>query len=292
MVAHAAHAGERDAREVSHVGQARPAVVLAAGRGTRMQAGGRADGVPLTQDQEHAAAHGAKAMMPINGRPFLDYVLRGLADAGVEEVCIVVAASDASVRGYYGKNQPPRGISLRYVVQTQPLGTADATSSARECVGGRPFILLNGDNYYPVEAIRALLRANGCGLVAFHADSLVDAGYFPAERLGSFALIETDGLGKLAGIVEKPGAEAVSRAGPHALISMNLWSFTPHIFSACERVQPSPRGERELVDAVRLALREGVPFDVVSFAGPVLDLTNRADIPRVSERLRSIEVSG
>ncbi len=90
----------------------------------------------------------------------------------------------------------------------------------------------------------------------------------------------------LSEIIEKPDAITYARLAPRAYVSMNLWSFTPAIFEACRRVTPSPRGELELQDAVRLARSElGVTFTVIPYAGGVLDLSHRGDIPAVAAAL-------
>jgi glucose-1-phosphate thymidylyltransferase len=73
---------------------------------------------------------------------------------------------------------------------------------------------------------------------------------------------------------------------------MNLWSFTPVIYEACRRVQPSVRGELELQDAVRIAISElGEPFRVLESREGVLDLSTRGDIESVARVLRDRPVS-
>ena len=74
------------------------AVILARGLGRRMRESSQ-DTV-LEAGQESAAARGIKGMIPI-GRPFLDYLLSSLADAGFEEVCLVIGPEHQSVRDYY-----------------------------------------------------------------------------------------------------------------------------------------------------------------------------------------------
>ena len=64
------------------------AVILAGGLGTRMR--DKADrSVKLTGQQAAAADAGLKAMIPIE-RPFMDYVISALADAGCRRVCLVI----------------------------------------------------------------------------------------------------------------------------------------------------------------------------------------------------------
>lgn len=95
----------------------------------------------------------------------------------------------------------------------------------------------------------------------------------------------------LAGIREKPGLEVVRAAGPQALISMNVWRFDERIFDACRDVPLSSRGERELPQAVGLAVSRGVRFEVFPVRGIVLDLSKREDIPRVASALEGMTVS-
>ena len=91
-------------------------------------------------------------------------------------------------------------------------------------------------------------------------------------------------------MVEKPGDAAIAAAGSTALISMNLWRFDARIFEACRTVPRSARGERELPQAVTLAVATGVPFDVMPAQGPVLDLSRRSDIPAVARALDGARV--
>src|SRR6266516_4445603 len=100
------------------------AVVLARGLGTRMRAADPS--ASLTLDQTRMADAGLKPMIPINGRPFLDYVLGALADAGMTDVALVVAPNHDAVRRHYVTDAPPSRIRLSFVVQAEPRGTADA----------------------------------------------------------------------------------------------------------------------------------------------------------------------
>ena len=82
-------------------------------------------------------------------------------------------------------------------------------------------------------------------------------------------------------------AEQLAAAGPDALVSMNAFAFEPEIFEACAAIEPSERGELEIVDAVR-ALPD---VRVLPFAGGVLDLSRRDDIDEVERRLAGVEVA-
>jgi glucose-1-phosphate thymidylyltransferase len=92
-------------------------------------------------------------------------------------------------------------------------------------------------------------------------------------------------------VIEKPDEATLARFGDAACLSMNCWKFTPAIFRACKSIEPSPRGEYELPDAVRYAMEQlGERFTAVVCDEPVLDLSYRDDITGVAQRLADVEV--
>lgn len=268
---------------------ARPAaraVVLAAGRGTRMQRAG--GGVALDDEQRRHAEKGSKALIPFYGHPYLSYVLTALAHGGITHVCVVVPEGDDSIPQYYA-NVPLRRLQLVFVRQQDPRGSADALLAAERATGGEPFVLVNGDNVYPASVVDRVRRLPNSGLAGFAQSSLIEGG-IPAERIAAYALLELDAAGCLARIIEKPGAELVHSLGPDILVSMTCWRFEASIFDACRSISPSARGEYEIPDAVMFAVSRGVCFDVASVREPVLDLTSRQDVPTVAARLRGVDV--
>ena len=265
------------------------AVILARGLGSRMRRE-TGDAGALTAEQRRAAEQGAKGMMPLGTRPFLDYVLSALADAGIEEATLVVSPNADAMREYFTSTSPPRRIRVRFAVQDEPRGTADAVQSAREVVRNAPFLVLNSDNYYPVAAYRDLAALGTAGLVAFEADTLVRDGGLEPERVLRYALIDATAEGTVRAVREKPSADDELARRAERWVSMNLWSFTPVIFEACARVQPSARGELEIQDAVNIAIRDlGERFRVIPMRAAVLDLSSRADIAFVARQLAGIE---
>lgn len=263
----------------------RKAVVLARGLGTRMRAAG---GETLTAAQAAAADAGAKAMMPIGRRPFLDYVLSALADAGCRGACLVVAPEHEEIRDYYGRVAPPRRLTVDFVVQPEPRGTADAVAAAEAWTRGDQFLVVNGDNYYPVAALAALRELARAATVLFRPEALVSRGNIPAERVRAFALCRIDDDGFLASIVEKPPAVDAAGAAP-ALVSMNCWLMPPQIHEACRAIDPSVRGEIELADAVTWIGRErGVRFAALVSEEGVLDLSRRSDVASVARLLEGV----
>jgi Na+/proline symporter/dTDP-glucose pyrophosphorylase len=277
--------------ETSALAAARPctkAVILAAGRGKRMRT--EDDGAQLSPQQSAAADSGVKAMIPV-GRPFLDYVLSALADAGFTDVCIVVSPEGTAIRDYYS-NTILKRLRITFAVQLSPIGTADAVLATQEFTLGEPFVVINSDNYYPPEALARLRVADGTATIGFSAEGLLRGGNIPPERLHAYAYLEVDDAGILGRIREKPSDAAGVTSGRDFLVSMNCWRLTSAFFRACRNVQPSPRGELELPLAVQYAIDVlGLRIKVIPDESPVLDLSGRADIPRVALALSLSEVS-
>src|SRR5512144_2670173 len=100
------------------------AVIMARGLGTRMR---HEDGqTNLSREQQSIAELGIKALIPIGSRPFLDFVISGLADAGYEEVCLVVSPDADLLRSRYSGVHAPTRVRVSFAVQPEARGTADA----------------------------------------------------------------------------------------------------------------------------------------------------------------------
>lgn len=264
------------------------AVILARGLGTRMRQPD--DAAQLDAKQARAAEAGMKAMIPVSGRLFLDYVLSGLADAGFREICLVIGPEHTELRRYY-EPLPLERIRLHFTIQERALGTADAVLAAESFVGGGLFLVLNSDNYYPIDTYRRLREAGEPALAAFERATLVRESNIEEERIRRYSIVEMDASGYLARIIEKPDEPALAAHGGRAWIGMNCWMFGPSIFPACREVRPSSRGELELPEAVQLAIEKFQErIRVITFAAGVLDLSYRADIAAAEKRLAGIPV--
>jgi glucose-1-phosphate thymidylyltransferase len=137
---------------------------------------------------------------------------------------------------------------------------------------------------------QTIRRLPAPGLPGFEREALSRDGNIDDERVSRYAVLRVDRNGLLEDIVEKPDVETWARTPADALISMNCWRFGPSIFDAARCVEPSPRGEHELADAVKEAIRRGERFHVVRVKAGVLDLSERGDVPSVARRLAGVEV--
>lgn len=259
-------------------------VILAAGGGTRMRR--EREGVRLSPDQREMADRGLKPLIPFGGEPFLSYSLTEIANAGYREVCLVVGPGEDPIRAFYEKAGTDR-LTLSFAVQDRPEGGARALLAAEPFAEGGEVVVLNADDLYPAVALEKLREVDGSGLVGFGAETLVERGNVPPERIAAYALLTVDAGGYLDEVVEKPTPEQRRRLGKRVWVSKTCWRFRPVIFKACRAVARSSRGEYELSDAVALARHElGEKFRVLSSEAPVFDLSHREDVDTMAERLR------
>jgi glucose-1-phosphate thymidylyltransferase len=264
------------------------AVILAGGLGTRM----RRDNAQTTlnERQTQVADSGVKALIPLD-RPFLDYVLTALADAGYCRICLVIGPQHDDLRHYYGQTLSYQRLSMDFAVQAEPLGTANAVFAAQDFAGEDPFLVINSDNYYPVSALAKLRCLNNPGLVLFDRNAMLNYSNIDPDRLSKFAVVQTHPNTTMKRIIEKPEAELLDRLPQPVGISMNCWRFSASIFTACGAIAPSKRGELELPDAVQYDIDvHDQTYQTVLSEEPVLDLSSREDIQSMTTRLAGTAV--
>lgn len=268
----------------------RKAVILARGLGTRMRK--QEQDTQLDEKTARIASTGVKAMIPTLGRPFLDFVLSGLVDAGFRQVCLVIGPEHTEIRQYYGQTLKTRRLEIQFAIQEKPLGTADAVRPAETFVDGESFLMINSDNFYPSEALTAVHQTSAPAIAVFEKNAMLRGSNISAERISKFSVVRINPDGSMKQIIEKPDEETLMSMGNDVYVSMNCWVFTPNIFKACAAIQPSPRGEYEITDAAQYCidvLKE--KFTVHKISAPVLDLSSRSDIASVNEKLKNVRVT-
>ncbi len=220
------------------------AVLLAAGRGTRMR--------ELTADLP-------KPMLPVRGKPVLQHIVEGLRLAGVRDFLIVVGWHAEIVRECFGDgNRFDARIS--YITQEVQDGTGRVVDLAREFVGDKPFILSYGDilvdegNYARLADLREDVEA----IVSVKRDEDVSKGgaVFVNENFELIDLREKS----LPGEPTSPWYNA------------GIYAFRPSIFAFTAKLERSPRGEFELTDAIRELARSGRKVQALELAGAWADV--------------------
>lgn len=179
------------------------AVVLAGGRGTRLQS--------VVQDVP-------KPMAPVNGRPFLEFVLNGLKGSGFTEVVLSVGYKRNIIMKHFGADYA--GMQILYAVEDEPLGTGGAIRLALEQVPPGPVFVLNGDTLLSLDYHAMLECHQGSGARL----SIAAARLLDVCRYGT---LEVNG-GWVQSLVEKgrtgPG---LINAGTYLMDSGLLSGITP-----------------------------------------------------------------
>lgn len=265
------------------------ALVLAAGRGTRMQR--PVEGLCLSVEQARLADEGLKVLVPFHGRPFIAYALSALADAGFAHACVVVRPGDDPVRRAVAALRPQR-LSVWCVEQPVARGTAHAVASASAAVDADDLVIVNGDNYYRPETLARLAQQAPMAMAGFRPAILARSRPEGPERLRQYALVRADAALHVVELVEKPSSAEWALRADDAYVSMQCWRVDRSVFDACRGLAPSARGELELPEAVlAAAAAAGTPLRVVPVDEDVLDLSSREDIAIVERALAGVEVA-
>ncbi len=215
------------------------AVVLAAGRGTRL--------APLTAER-------SKATLPIAGRPMIERVLDMLERGGVERLIIVAHPGDRDLVKALNQSRWAQQIQLTY--QEQRLGMAHALQAAAPLVRQEAvsdFLLASCDSLYPNGHVASLIK--------HHREEGLDATLTLMwtsrhEATPSAIVIRRDGL--ITDIIEKPSPDEIPQGqSRRALSAPSLYALSAEILRHLALVRPSVRGEYEFPDALRLLMADG-----------------------------------
>lgn len=199
-------------------------VILAAGKGTRLY--------PITQIIP-------KPLLPIANIPTLQYAFDRLKEIGVTEIALVVGDNEPLIKESL-KDGKDFGISLSYVIQTEPKGLAHAVSFARDFVGHDDFILYLGDAIYdsPLTELKNRFIESNCENLNM---------VMPVEDPRRFGVANVEGE-HIVKLVEKP-------QNPESNLAMaGVYFFKQKIWEVIPELKPSARGEYEITDAIQLLI--------------------------------------
>ncbi len=214
-------------------------LILSGGKGTRLR--------PITHTS-------AKQLVPVANKPVLFYGIEAMAQAGIEEVGIIIAPETGPEIEAAAGDGSRFGVRITYVVQDEPLGLAHAVLTAEEFLEGSPFVMYLGDN---------LLQGGISDLVAafreHEPEALILLTPVPdPQNYGVAELAPADGsppaqaTGRVVRLVEKPAQPATD------LALVGVYMFTAHIHEAARAIAPSARGELEITDAIQHLLDAGL----------------------------------
>ncbi len=230
------------------------AVLLAAGRGTRMR---------------EMTAELPKPMLEVRGKPVLQHIVEGLRDAGVRELLIIVGYHADAVQNFFGDGSR-YNIEIQYATQVVQDGTGRVVDLARNFAADSPFVLSYGDILVSLENYKPLLNLSDdvqAIITVKRGEDVTKGGaVFLNEQMELIDLREKS----------KPG-QATS-----PWYNAGIYTFRPSIFDFTAKLKPSPRGEYELTDAIRELSQSGKKVKALELTGEWADVRDPEILARLN----------
>jgi UDP-N-acetylglucosamine diphosphorylase / glucose-1-phosphate thymidylyltransferase / UDP-N-acetylgalactosamine diphosphorylase / glucosamine-1-phosphate N-acetyltransferase / galactosamine-1-phosphate N-acetyltransferase len=247
------------------------AVILAAGKGTRMKG--------LTQEIP-------KPMLAVEGKPILEHIVGGLVAAGIREICIITGWKAEVIENHF-RDGSQFHCQMTYARQEIQNGTGKAPELAKPFVGKDDFLLTYGDILVKRETYQRMRTrwesAKFAGLLTVTAGEDVTQGglNFFDEDFNLTRLVEKPTPDQL----DKLRASGWLRPGAPAWYNAGIYIFDPRIFDYTSRLEKSPRGEYELTDAISAMVQSGNKIAGLKIEGRWVDVRD----PQV---LATLQTSG
>jgi dTDP-glucose pyrophosphorylase len=231
------------------------AVLLAAGRGTRMR---------------ELTANVPKPMIKVRGKPILLHIVEGLQAVGIKDFFIIVGYHGDAIKDYFDDGTC-FGLQIKYATQVVQDGTGRVVDLARDFAGQSPFVLSYGDilvdpvNYKSMVDLPDEVEA----VVSVKQNEDVSKGgaVFVNERM------------EVTDVREKSQPGETTNAWYNA----GVYVFRPSIFEWTGKLQPSPRGEYELTDAVRDLAQSGKKVQALELTGEWADVRDPEILARLNQ---------
>jgi dTDP-glucose pyrophosphorylase len=248
------------------------AVILAAGKGTRMR--------ELTDECP-------KPMLMVQGKPILEHIVEGLKSAGIREIFLVTGYRGELIEEYFGDGRR-FGVHIQCGRQLVQDGTGKAPEVARSFVGESPFLLTYGDILVLPETYQRMVRRfaeqDFSGLITVTAGEDV--------RKGAVVLFDPEFC--FTQLVEKPTdaqledlfvSGQLHREGPF-WYNAGIYIFKPGVYEFTSRLEKSPRGEYELTDAITALAAAGHRLAGLKIEGRWVDVRDPAVLAELERQSR------
>lgn len=233
-----------------------------AGLGTRL--------LPATKSQP-------KEMLPVARKPIVQYVAEELVANGIRDLLFVTGRNKSSIENHFDSDpelerqlastnkhdllqeveQSDLQAQIFYTRQRQQRGLGDAVLCGENFAGEQPFVLALGDSILGLNAQSRSVSRMIEVFEARRASCVVAVEEVPAEETRHYGIVhpvDVEGdVVRVQNLVEKPDP----KVAPSRLAIAGRYVFSPVIFDLIRRVQPDPKGEIQLTDAMRLLCEEG-----------------------------------
>ena len=207
------------------------AVILAAGKGTRLN--------PITSTIP-------KPLIPIGGKPLLEYSILSLKEVGITEILIIVGYRENNIKDYFGDGLNNFNVKIDYISQAEHLGTAHAVGFAKEFVGEDNFLLMYGDLLTDPKVYKEIItiyeKNPNEGIISL----------FEVNHPQEYGIISLDSDGYVEKITEKPSVDL----NLGTLANAGIFIFKSTIFKAIELTELSIRNEYEFTDSMQILINQ------------------------------------
>ncbi len=250
------------------------AIIPLAGLGTRL--------LPLTSVF-------AKELLPINGKPGIEYIIQECIDAGIKEIIFIISKKKIMIKKYFfndkfykdliKKKKDPRIIDeykkilkykklIKFVYQNKPRGTGDAVLKTKKFIKSKYFLMLLPDD---------LIIKNNCSksMIKVHKKykssvmASMNVKKKNVSRWGIYKLKKK--LSRLdyliSDVVEKP---SISNAPSNKAV-IGRYILPKSIFKKISKLKPGKNGEIHITDAIQSLIYDGEKFIAYNFQGKYLD---------------------
>ncbi len=250
------------------------AIIPLAGLGTRL--------LPLTSVF-------AKELLPINGKPGIEYILDECIDAGIKEVIFIISKKKEMIKKYFfndnfykkiiKKKKDPRIVNeykkilkykkmIKFVYQNKPLGTGDAVLKTKKFIQNDFFLMLLPDD---------LIIKNNCSksMIRVHKQfksSVIASMNVNKKTVSRWGIYKLDKkLDKnnyfIKDVIEKPSI----KKAPSNKAVIGRYILPKTIFSKLIKLKPGKGGEVHITDAIQSLIKEKNNFIAHNFSGKYLD---------------------
>ena len=250
------------------------AIIPLAGLGTRL--------LPLTSVF-------AKELLPINGKPGIQYIIDECLEAGIKEIIFVISKKKIMIKNYFfsnliykkviKKNKDKRIIKeykkilkyrkvIKFVFQNKPLGTGDAVLKAQKHIKGKYFLMLLPDDLIVKKnCSRSMINIHKKYKSSVMACMTVNKK--TVSRWGIYNIrkkIDKKNF-LINGVVEKP----TEKSAPSTKAVIGRYILPKTIFKKISKLKPGKGGELHITDAIQKLINNGEKFIAHSFSGKYLD---------------------
>ena len=250
------------------------AIIPLAGLGTRL--------LPLTSVLP-------KELLPLNGKPGLEYILEECIGAGIEEIIFVISTKKQIIKKYFyndsffkkiiNKKQKDKRIKFEYtkikkykkmikfVYQNSPRGTGDAVLKCKKLIRSKHFLMLLPDD---------LIMKNNCSrsmikIHNFYNSSVIASKIVKRSDVSRWGIFDIKKINKrnffITNVVEKPSI----KSAPSKYAVIGRYILPKKIFKILQKQTPGQNGEIHITDAINTLIHQKNKFIGHVFAGKYLD---------------------